>query len=171
MATEQCSELFPSKSGKSSLIVQYSINHSALLVLKMLGLSQCYKLFHVLAEMKSSVIKTKQSCGITDVSPFMSLFCPILYQTLMKARKMKKTNRQSKTEALVSHLSRGNSFCISVMLYWFIGSVRMIHLSLSQGEIWVLLTGSGWINLVLIQDEECQDEAIMLFEVCSRSCV
>lgn len=41
----------------------------------------------------------------------------------------------------------------------------MIHLSPSRREIWALLTRSGWIILALIETEECQDEAIGLFEV------
>lgn len=46
---------------------------------------------------------------------------------------------------LACHLSRGNSFCISVMFYWFIGGVRMIHLSPSRREIWVLFD-AFWLN-------------------------
>ena len=44
----------------------------------------------------------------------------------------------------------------------------MIHLSLPLREIWVLLSRSGWIILVLIEAKGCQDEATGLFEVSSR---
>lgn len=56
--------------------------------------------------------------------------------------------------------------CNVLLIYWQRANDLFIP---SQREIWVLLMRSGWIILVLIEAKECQDEAIGLFEVCSRS--
>lgn len=68
-----------------------------------------------------------------------------------KDEKDKSANSSRGKRLPACHLSRGNSFCIGVMFYWFFCSVRITYLSSSSREIWVLLTCSVWITLVLIQ--------------------